>query len=81
MIWDFQFISEVKIDDIVYESVVNNQPKEYTNITLNCGGPTFQSFDGILKNFEIEFFDDDQTTNMGKGSNWLNYWNFLILSF
>ena len=59
----------MKIDDIVYESVGNNQPTEYTNITLYCGGPSFQPFDGLLKNFKIEFIDDDQTENVVLGNN------------
>ena len=66
---NFQYISEVRIDDIVYESVVNNQPTEYSNITLYCGMPSFPPFDGLLKNFKIEFIDDDQTENVVLGNN------------
>ena len=71
---NFQYISEVKIDDIVYESLVNNQPTEYSNIKLYCGMSSdpfapFTPFDGLLKNFKIEFSDNDQTENVVKLGN------------
>ena len=65
---NFQYIIEVKIDEIVYESIVNNQPTEYSNIKLFCGMPSFQPFDGLLKNFKIDFFDDDPTANVVLGN-------------
>ena len=60
--WDFQYIAEVKIDDIVYESIVNNQPTEYRNFSMYRGGPSFQPFDGLLKNFKtnLAFLDQVQ---------------------
>ena len=67
--WDFQYIAEVKIDDIVYESIVNNQPTEYHNYSMYCGGPSFEPFDGLLKNFKREFLLDDLTTNGVQGNN------------
>ena len=59
--WDFQYIAEVKIDDIVYESIVNNQPTEYRNFSMYRGGPSFQPFDGLLKKFKTNMAFLDQT--------------------
>ena len=52
----------MKIDDIVYESIVNNQPTEYRNFSMYRGGPSFQPFDGLLKNFKtnLAFLDQVQ---------------------
>ena len=46
-----------------------NQPTEYRNYSMYCGGPSFQPFDGLLKEFKREFILDDQTTNGVQGNN------------
>ena len=63
----YQYVSEVRIDDTVCITDVNNIPEEFSNMKLYSPENLFAPIDGLVKNLKIEMFDDDPTANVPLG--------------
>ena len=75
----FQYIYEVKLDGVTYESRENLEAGELTDVKIYISEPLFPLPDATLENFMYEDFDEPSTVYIGKNIIlWYDYLHTVI---